>query len=593
MFARHSVCLAAGVALAALIGACDDPSVQVNFEVPAQYRAQVATVALHIVVPPEGDDEFTCSDIAFRTVDADTVRLTTVKEFVQRDEDHLQISGIPREGTKLLFIEGIDDQDLPVVAACERVDLIDGDIVIDLVGEPTALVTLPTLDPGEPFEPEIEIRVADIDGTPLGRIDVRWRTTGPGGETIDGEGRTAMSGRIDIPTAVPARPGPAALDVRARWMRTDPGPLLAFNAPASLFFGALPGTAAQSPASAESLYAVGRIGPNGEPGFVALGPADNPLLGRELYIAYYDDSLVPPFRVVTPGTIVGALSIGLIERGGIDHPVTLTPTQWIEIEPNGALTAQPLPSPQLSAVKILSVGSCDASGMGNERILVQHGDLAPVIRVYDASGQIVADSWFTSNPQLSRPSAAGCVESVDGGVHRTAVFNTSPLSQVFLTEMDSGRQGAVPALRNGIGFSPADATAGARLLATELTIDGTTISRYRLAAIGDAADAERVDSDQTVSIPQSLVGGNFDGDEAVDIVAALPFGTSIVGSPQIRLLMAMGTLISVRDQRLVGLSAGVDGERVAMWAVDFDENGIDDLLIASPTGFLILDMGEP
>ena len=51
--------------------------------------------------------------------------------------------------------------------------------------------------------------------------------------------------------------------------------------------------------------------------------------------------------------------------------------------------------------------------------------------------------------------------------------------------------------------------------------------------------------------------------------------------------------ISGRDQRLVGLSGGVDSDRVALWITDFDENGLDDILVASPTSFIVLQMGEP
>jgi hypothetical protein len=597
MFARRRVCRCAALALAGLLAACGDPTVQVSFEVPAAYREQVQSVELHIVEPSEGDDSFTCDDIAFQTVPADTVELETVKTFVERDGESVALSDIPREGTKLFFIEGLDADGLPVVAACESVGVIDDDVTVTLIGEPTAFVKLPIHDPGAPFpvDEDLRVGVVDIDGTALGGLRVEWTTTGPGGELIHGEGQTRTTGEIGIiviTPAFPARPGPSALDVRARWMRTSPGPLLSFNMPEIALAEMLPGasTAGDTPAR---LYAVGRIGPNGEPGFAALGPSDTPLLGRELYIAYHDPALQPPFRIVTPGTIAGASAIGLIERDGVDHPVVLTATQWIEIEPTGLLSAQPLPSPQSAAENIIPIGSCDGSTGGNERILVQHGDMTPAVLAYDSDGQVVP-TVFTADAAPTRPMAGGCVEGVEAGVDRTVVFATGTLSQTFITEMDSGRAGQVPALRTAIGFAPPDETANARLLATELSLDGTTISRYRFNALGSGgADAERVDHDPTVSLPQTIAGGNLDADTHVDVVAAVPFGINTEGRPQVRLLVSLGTKINGGDQRLVGLSPGFDAERVAVWLYDFDENGVDDILIGSPTAFTVLHMGEP
>lgn len=597
MFAVRRGCRCAALALAGLLAACGDPTVQVHFEVPEAYRAQVDSVALHVVEPPEGDESFTCDDIAFQTVSADTVELATVKTFLERGGEDVPLSDIPREGTKLFFIEGLDESLLPVVAACQAVGLIEDDVTIELVGEPTAFVKLPVRDPGTPFEPDEDIRVGvvDIDGTPLGGVPVEWTTTGPGGEQIDGAGQTRATGEIGIiaiPPAFPARPGPSALDVRARWMRASAGPLLSFNMPETILADTLPGDgpATDSPAR---LYAVGRVGPDGEPGFVALGPSDTPVLGRELYIAYHDPTMNPPFRIVRPGTIAGARAIGLVERDGIDHAVTLTATEWIEIAPTGALSTQALPSPQSAAENILPLGTCDGSTAGNERILVQHGDLVSSVVAYDATGQVVP-TVFSQDEGPTRPIAAGCVEGVEAGVDRTVVFAAGTLSQAFITEMDSGRAGVVPALRNAIGFAPADETANERLLGTELSVDGTTISRYRFNALGSSgADTERVDFDQTVSLPQSIAGGNLDNDGLADVVAAVPFGISTEGRAQIRLVVAMGTKIGSGEQRLVGLSPGFDGERVGVWLYDFDENGVDDVLVGSPTAFTVLDMGEP
>src|SRR5688500_17033310 len=125
------------VALAVACAAgCGDPAVEVSFTVPADYRALVAAVVLEVLAPPAAEP-FGCDQLAFGEVAPETAALALVQQVAVRGGGSAPLSGIPRTGAKLLVARGLDGADNAVVAACAELGDIDGDVAVELIGEPT------------------------------------------------------------------------------------------------------------------------------------------------------------------------------------------------------------------------------------------------------------------------------------------------------------------------------------------------------------------------------------------------------------------------------------------------------------------------
>ncbi len=306
--------------------ACTDPAVRVQFDVPADYRDQVESVELELLLPPPGAP-FDCDDVAFREVSDDDLAAATVEQVLTR-EDNAELSAIPRLGDKLFLARGLDGAGDAVVAACGQVGDIDSDTDLSLTGEPTAGVVLPLTEPGSPLV-DFTAGVFDIASRPLAGVATRWTVTGPADETSTGMATTDGMGRVMITPQAPALPGPIAVDVRPRWVRTTPPSLLAFRQPDPMLSTPLPGDATDSIVEADLV--VGRLGPNGEMGFAALGPGANPVTGgRQVLVGYYDPTRTPPLHTATTSAILGAFALGVVfnriprpavhhQRRAVDH----------------------------------------------------------------------------------------------------------------------------------------------------------------------------------------------------------------------------------------------------------------------------------
>jgi hypothetical protein len=207
---------------------------------------------------------------------------------------------------------------------------------------------------------------------------------------------------------------------------------------------------------------------------------------------------------------------------------------------------------------------------------------------YDQELQPVP-SQFTAADSAWRLLAAGCVPGPDGRV-RAAVFSVGALEQHVLAEMDVPRDGRWFVLPAGVGFLPAVGTEPAALLGTTLAVDGASVGRYHLAAVGaDRLVPELQDEDDATTVSLSSTGGDLDGDALPDVVALMTFGESEEGSIGFRVFLALGT--THRGRRLTGISGPLAGRSPAVFARDFDQDGVDDLLIAAPDRFMVARMG--
>ncbi len=571
-------------ALFLLTAACTDYAVHVSFDIPDAYQPDVATTRLAVIVPPAAEP-FGCEQLAFGEVDADTVALATVQEATGSE-----LAGIPRTGTKLFHAVGLDAQELPLVAGCEELGEVDGVVDLLITGEPTTVVAVPPSDPGKPLRSPVTVTVIDGRGDPLASAEVRYTVTGPAAETTGGTKTTDALGRADIQPEQPSLPGPQALDVRARWARTPPDSLLGFGAPPGMLDLPLPGTGDLTSAQTEALYVVGRIGPAGQVGFAALGPVDPINGGRQVLLTWYDAALDPPFDGATTAPLTGVLTLGLIDEGdGRDRVFTLTATSWIEIAPSGGTTATASPSPGHIATRILPAGGC-SNGGDNHAVLVSFSDGA--VQVFDANRDPVAGSPLVP-PAVDglRIAGSGCVTATgdSAGPWRTVVYSDGTPTLQVVSELDGGRGGPLTALALGVGFSPALGGADAYLLASEVDVDGLAIARWRLSPFPPAGlELEKVDEDESASPALSVAGGDVDGDGEVDVVGLLTFGERDAAT-QFRVLVALA--VPHGDGRLTGLSEPDEATRPRMFLRDFDGDGFDDLLLATPERAIVLRLG--
>lgn len=569
------------------VSACADPSVHVQFDVPDGYRDKVESVELELLLPPPGAP-FDCDDIAFREVSDDDLAAATVEQVSTR-EDNADLSAIPRLGDKLFLARGVDGSGDVVVAACGQVGDIDNDVDLSLTGEPTAGVVLPSTEPGSPLV-DFTAGVFDIASRPLPGVATRWTVTGPGDETSTGMATTDDMGRVMITPQAPALPGPIAVDVRPRWVRTTPPSLLAFRQPDPMLSTALPGDATDSIVEADLV--VGRFGPNGEMGFAALGPGANPITGgRQVLVGYYDPTQTPPLHTATTTAILGAFALGVVSTGARDQLFTIAGAQWITIEPNGTLNPSASPYPGHVATHIVPVGDCN--GNGSDRVMVVWND--ETANTYGPGGA-PASSPFDDPPMTGDtfgPAdvlATGCVAGTDGKLYRAAVFGATGSRPTLKVEMDVVRRADLATVTGSVGFTQAIGEAGPYLLVAELTIEGTELDRYRILPLGQRnVELDLAAADPTPALPTSSGGADLDGDGELDVAALLTFGDG----PRAQFRVFTALEVDHQGDRLRGLSPPGEALRPVMKLADLDGDGVSELIIASATQLIVLQTVTP
>jgi len=570
------------------ISACSDPSLQISFDVPEPYRDNVDSVALQIIVPPAAG-MFTCGQLAFQEVSAETVEVNTVQSVVVDADASLPLSGIPREGQKLIYLRGLDSEGLAVVAACVEVGTVDDATTITAVGEPTTILTFNPVAAGAPLR-NLPVHVQDTIGD-LADVEVRWRVVGPKGITKNGDTTTDANGDALVTPESPTMAGPAIMDIRARWSRITPPSVSAWVPPRMLANVTLPFTPATTTLTGDNLYRVGRIGPGGETGLVALSVGGSPLTERQAVISYFDAG-AGVMTTRNTATIPNAAALGMVTRDGRDRVFTITNDGWIDIEPNGQLTTSPSPVPGKIAQNIVSA-SCNANG-NVDRVLVHFTDNTFV--TVDANRNLVTSPF--DDESTVRIHKAGCMSDVDGAEYPVVVYGRSgPLPPMqtelyLLAEMDEPRRADIIALRSGLGFAPALGSSPSYMLAAQFDVGGSSVARYQLAEGGEAGTATMVivTEDQTATPPQSSAGGDVDGDNIADVVGVLSFGEDPQGTPQYRLFVSLG--VEHNGERLAGLSPLGAAQRPNLWLADFDGDFVDDLLVGTPGGFVVFHMGE-
>ena len=557
--------------------ACDTGFVEVTFDIPAPYTRDVRTVSLQVVAPPESDP-FDCGDIAFQEVSLETIRGASVQDVRGTLGRTFDLAAIPRVGSKLFYARALDEQGLPVAAACEAIETIDGSTTVELLGEPTAVTASPSYPLDEPLADSVALRASDPHGEPLPDRPVRWTVVAPNQQLIAGEGSTNALGDLRIVPTTPAMAGPTLLDVRPRWERGDAQPILGFYTPREWHINEFAGPDEADLVATESRIAVGRIGPNGEMGYVALGVPTSAAAGRRAHVGFYNSS-PSSFTTADSAPVPLLRAVGRITRSDRDHVFSIVAGSWLEFDHLAQVSTHASPISG-TAIAISPLYDCTTGAI--DAALVQLGDLTlravtsdrtETSHNFDVVGAVVIGSGCISVANSAYPAVA-FFRAASGDEGRNETF--------LVADMDQPRLAVLPLGRQGISFTPASATAPPLLLGTEVSITGVSVSRFQFVSVGtDRIDPEKITQDDTSGAPFSTAAGDIDGDGNQDVVALLGFGDSR-REVEYRVHIALG--MQYNGSRLVGLSPEDAAVRPRLWLADFDNDGADDVLIGSPYG---------
>jgi len=572
-------------------GCGGDPSVSVRFEVPPGYQDLVDTVALEVLAPP--DDQLDCDAIALGNASEEQQTGARVAQALVREPgDPAPLDGIPRTGEKLFVARALGTSNQLVAGGCAAAGTIDGDLEVVIEGEPALTIgARDTTDSGE-LPAEVTLLLSDARGEPVEDAPVDNTVFAAAGTQVRGD--SEMSGRagvVRLTVPQPAWAGPQVLDVDLRWQANQRDLLFGFKVPSSRGDPVDIAGDPEETLPTRVLYQVGRIGPAGEMGVAALGRDDGS--GRVVHVCLYDPT-APRFTCnESPALPIAA--IGVVEGTDRDEVVAMSADVWYRIEPDGQVMSDGKSGP-VAATALVSTGECTPGALRDQLLAVS--PTGKVI-IYGPGGDRIAD-WQGSHPdRVEQVLAAGCVRGLDA-TYRAAVYQLpSDVSPRPVLVLDAPGTEPAPintlALR-GLAFTPLVAGGdGPYLLANRFENDGNSIARYSVVPVDQAPTfLDQVTEDETAGLSDATAAGDFDGDGLID-VASLVAVPVVTGGSELRFFMSLGT--EVEGQRLFGL-AGSDGrlERTPnaplLIARDFDDDGIDDLVVATPAGFSLFEL-EP
>jgi hypothetical protein len=567
---------------ALMLAACADPSFEVRFDMPADWREAVVETSLSVYAPADTGG-IRCDDIALGTVDAETLAAARVAEVLARRGDRADLDDVPREGPKRFVARGFDDMGRERFAGCAEHDLIEDGDTVTIPAERRIQLAVPGLRTTLDALPDmVEVQVSDALGEIAPGVTVGWalRTMdGPGdiSELVSNERGRAL---LDLPP--PPRPGPLAVDVHARWQINPLPPVSAFGSPSIADSFTFTVGAATLKTPNDQLYRVGRIGPAGEPGYAVLAPLE--LVGAwAIHLRYRGDDGV--WRGASAPSI-NTRAIALVPRGGRDMVVTVAGGRWVDIDPiSGATRDLGVAAGGVFASRLLSVGGCEP----NAPLLLQ------LVRG-DDSAQVV-DADFAAVPMANVPKwlelfhaedrivASGCVADTSGAAHRTTAVVRNRRVMV-LSDIDGKREGAWPVTLRGIGFARGDEDERPRLLGTELTIDGAQITRTELVSLGATLTFAPIGSDDIASAAIAVTGGRVNDDAADDLAALI-----VTGGSEVRLFLSVTQEPGYGNLR--GLSCEKDLADPRLFVFDSDGDGQGEVLLAGLGNATVLDLQTP
>jgi len=471
--------------------ACGEGSVDVKVDLPDGYNVTRLVVQL---VERAAGDTLTCDDIAFRTEAGERVEASAPRRLTWNvKEPRLRLDGVARQSDQLLWAEGRDDTERPLVAGCIRLEHPSPGPEVTLRLAPVVDLALTNRDEiyqgqiSPPLPSEVQILAVNALNKGVPGLELRWTTLDPGSaapksgpRTRSGTTRTDGAGaaKLNCKALIGSDrlPGPFALEISAPWQRQRLQPIIGFT-PAKV-------TQHRQEGRVPRHFAVGPFGPQGRNAIAMamVRPTDPPV--SEIHLCWFDQQAGKltclsqqlqswPSNIVSLGGRAVLLDSDLKQRIDLVQAriVTAEGTNQLELD-RRPIAGSPIVGADAGA-SLLSVGPCGGSG---EAILVRFGELdkldQPVTggqqayRVHDLGGgelvdplaQKLADQVGTVESQV--PLSSGCLEVGKGDTRRTlavAVINKQTrlrMRNLLLMRSPSGDLETIP-LRgsNGHPFS--------------------------------------------------------------------------------------------------------------------------------------------
>jgi len=546
-------------------------------------RGLVRAVRLDVLMPPAAEP-FDCDMIAFQEVSNETVEANRIAQtFATADQDSAPIDGIPREGTKLFVASGLDAQDDPIIVGCGELGLIEGDERVDIVAEPVTILSPPPLQVGAALPSPMRFSLTDIAGHTMVGDTVKWRVYGPGVDNqTSGTATTNASGDAVLSIQVPEEPGPAAVIARARWTIDAPEPVIGFALTEPILIDVPVNTTTIARNARSAL--VGDFGPDGQVGIAVFGEPSGGAPGRAVFVAYRDGDA---YATIESPPMLGLLTLGKVRSDGRDELFGIIGDRWVEIRPDGTLFPTVIATAGVTADEIVSIGPCE--GSGGDVALVRADNQWIAIGV---NKQVTTSPFATPPTNATRLVGSGCVSTTSGALRRTVVYAGDQVLPTVVADASGIRSTEWVTFGGSAGFSRALTGNSAPLLGVEVDTDGVSIARYELLTVGaDELELQKIDEDDVITVPQTPIGADLDGDGALDVAALLDFGIDDQSQTAFRAMIALG--VDVEGTRLAGVSGQQEARAVQLLVADMDGDGDDDVILVSENQIAIIPMGSP
>jgi len=579
------------VALAALVtlavAGCSDPTIDVRVEIPDRYRADVDTIE----VTDYELDKVECDAIAYGDVPAEQLTGARRTEVQVTPGGGAPLAGVSRLDHKLLVARGRNAAGDLVVAGCTAVDVVEGAQTVTIATEPAALVTIDPRDPTTSFkDAAISIRVLDPDGAAL---PDRWlvaRVFGPqglpGGSTgnpacprhgVDDCAQTDASGDLTLMPSVPTQPGPVLVQIHAEWARAQPPLVAGFTSPQVALFLLRAAVTPPPPACAAYRATSGvRL--------ACLATA----IGGAIEVQHFGWSGAAMAKLPGAQPAAGAVALLAVPSGASDRVVAITASgDWIDgvtgqtFAKTGAQVANAMVVPACGKQAFVAVGLVDGS-----------------IHSYDATGAAIA-TFADADPGGARfdLGGAGCISDVGAPTttyRAIAITRSTADNAPAQTSARVDCPGA-PCLPSWTGFGGLGFVIGAagesRLAVGQLDLSGVIVTEWMIDRSAADPSKQLVSpiAHDAVSVPEQIVGGDFDGDGKSDR-AWLLIGANAVGTVG-RLQLSLGA--SIDGVPIAGLSPRLGSKLSGVVVARFDDDAIDDFAVFSPTVVEVVLSGRP
>lgn len=608
---------ATALATAALAAACQDPRVDVAITVPdapRDYAAALATVTVRVLAP--ADDAVDCDRLAFGEESADAIELAQVTATTLRLGEAragAELAGVPRTGRKLFLVEG-RDADGPIVAGCAEHGEITDDVTVTVATEPVVTIDVDAPAAEAPVPAGLRVRLDDgfDDPAPIAGREVRWTVYGAGGEELVGPEATYVTGAggaVDVALATPAGYGPASIQLRARWARSQPLALPAFESAGGAAIGVNPTCTGDADDTLE-------VDTDGwQPLRLADGRAALVGLARDagrshLFVAAWNGEAA----IAGCSDDLGDVGTFAILRATPDTPVdrvlVMSAQQWIEYELDAGAggvdvterrrTPWTETPPANRPGALVTVRDCAGGDPADDYVLAQFGDgtIVPLV-----AGEITPKpfaaalnaSLDTLDPQVPVPklARAGCIAQDDDEPALPALIlelprgeASSALTTRFVVVDQPGTHFAgiaVPSF-GAVAFTPVSVGAPL-LLGGAFDPSGARVVRWRLTPGDDGPELREVASDDAAGAPSSIAIDDLDGDGALDtvwgLVDAIPGGLE-----EARLQIALGC--GAGGLPLNSLSPAILGSAAAVFIVR-EADGSSAVAIGSSRAAILVD----